>query len=330
MRIRPAEPQDIPALTALLLRDARKREGLDANLWAVAPDAPARIAASLQTLSAPWTGPIRHHWLVAERGGVVVATTHGANLPAPPIIDLRGGTAGVLLDDCHFTADREASGALLAATERALVEAGAVILVAASPAGWASRTAFLEAAGYEPTTLYLAKTGLGSDAPMEKVRKAADGDLDGIVRLSARHRAELQIANPIFWAIDADADAGFAAWMRVSLGLPDRSIFVFGPPDAIQGYIIAQPGSPLHLAPAHDAARIGLIDDFYATAFEPAARGARDRDGPGALLGAAENDFRARGIETALAICPVRMTAKADALRGQGYEVANLWMVKPG
>lgn len=330
MRIRPAEPRDIPAITALLLDDAKVRERLDPDLWAIAPDAPTRVSASLETIANPITGPIRHHWMVAERDGIVAAVLHGAILPAPPIIDLQGGTAGVLLDDSHFTDDRDLSGALLAATERALRDDGAVLFVAASPVHWTARTGFLEGAGYEPTTLYMAKAGFAPTHPADDARIATEADIDGIVRLSALHRTQLQKANPVFWNIHREADVRFAGWMKASLAFPDRSMFVSGPPERIDGFIIAQPGSPLHLPAAHDATKVGLIDDFHAIAFEPSVESTEDAGRASALLFAAEGAFHAKGIDVALAICPARMTAKASILREGGYRDANLWMVKAG
>lgn len=326
--IRAAEPRDIPAIMALLLGDARIRQSLMPRLWSIAPDAASRVAASLATVSQPVTGPLRHHWMVAERDGAIVAVAHGVNLPAPPIIELRGGTAGILMDDSHFSDDRALSAALLAATEQALRDAGAMLFVAASPANWTARTNFLEESGYEPTTLYMAKAGLAAHDVTGAVRKADAADIAGIVRLSALHRARLQKANPVFWNIHAEADSRFAAWMRTSLDLPDRSMFVCGPAADITGFIIAQPGSPLHLPPAHDAASVGLIDDFYTMSFEPAGDGAGTSGPSRHLIEAAEDAFHARGIDVALAICPVRMTAKVNALRDAGYETANLWLVK--
>jgi hypothetical protein len=326
IHIRPAETRDIPVITALLLGDAAKRASLAPSLWAVAPDAPARIVASLQTIAEAVTGPLRHHWTVAEQGGVIVAVTHAANVPAPPIIDLQGGTAGILLDDSHLAADGAVSRRLIEETERRLAEAGAVLFVAASPSNWRERTDCFAAIGYEPTTLYMAKTGLNATYPGDVVRLATAADVDGIVHLSALHRARLKVANPVFWAIHAQADARFKAWMAASLTMTDRSIYVSDGPDMPDAFIIAQPASPLHFQPANDITKIGLIDDFYASAFE-GADDAKDA-APKALVAAAEARFHDQGIDTALAICPVRMTAKADLLTECGYKPANLWMVK--
>ena len=265
---------------------------------------------------------------MAERDGVVAAVAHGVNMPPPPIIDLHDGTAGVLLDDSHLPVDHTLSAALLAAVEQAMRDTGAVLFVAASPEGWRERTSFLTKSGYKTTTLYMAKTGLEADRQVGVTRRATPADIPGVVRLSARHRARLQEANPLFWHIHADADARFGAWMSFSLSMSDRSMFVSGVPEAIDGYIIAQPGSPLHLAPAHDATRTGLIDDFYAAAFEPANQGGGLSSVAAGLLSAAEAALHDREIETVLAICPARMPIKEQALRSQGYVTANLWMVK--
>ena len=327
VKTRPAQPADVPAIAALLLEDASVRERLNRQLWAVAPDAAARVLTSLSTIANPVAGSTKHHWVVAERDGVVAAVAHGVNMPPPPIIDLHGGTAGVLLDDSHLPAHHALSAELLAAVEQAMRDAGAVLFVAASPEGWRERTSFLTKSGYETTTLYMTKTGLEADRVVNVARLATPADVSGVVRLSARHRARLQEANPLFWHIHADADARFGAWMSFSLSMSDRSMFVSGVSEAIDGYIIAQPGSPLHLAPAHDATRTGLIDDFYAAAFEPENQGGLSSVAAG-LLSAAEAALHDREIDTVLAICPARMPIKEEALRSQGYVTANLWMVK--
>ena len=326
--IRTADTEDIPAIIALLLDDARERETLNSHLWAVAPDAVARLTASLSTISTASAGPVRHHWLLAEKDGVLAAVAHGVNMPPPPIIDLDGGTAGVLVDDCHFPVDPSVSAPLLAAVERDMAEAGAMLFVAASPAGWEERTAFFAGRGYEATTLYMAKTGLEADEPSGEARPATAADLPGLVGLSAQHRALLRRLNGHFWNTHSEADQRFAVWMTMSLAMPDRSMFVSGPPDAIEGYIIAQPGSPVLLPASVDATRVGLIDDFYAPGFDSDGLGVRRADTAQALLTAAEGAFQGRGMDTVLAICPAGASAKAETLRAAGYATANLWMVK--
>lgn len=320
-RIRPATPSDSAAIVPLLLRDADHRRRLNPALWAVPADARARVLAALRTIGDPVVGPVRHHWLVAEGDAGITGVAHAANLPAPPIYDLRGGTAGIVLDDTVLPADRSRASALIAAAERATEEAGAVLFVAACPADWDERRACFERAGYAATTLYMAKTGLGAHRQEPAVRIATDADLPTVVRLGNAFRAKLKQANPVFWNPRIDADLRFEAWMKTTLTLADRRLFVSDSAGTIDGFLVAQPGSPIHLPAAHDAARIGLIDDFVAAAYT---------DHAGALIDAAEADFHARGRTTALAICPAKMFDKAALLERFGYRTANLWMTKAG
>jgi len=108
--------------------------------------------------------------------------------------------------------------------------------------------------------------------------------------------------------------------MRISLTLADRSAFVSEADGRVDGYIVAQPGSPLHLPPAHDERRIGLIDDFVADPFGHQAA---------MLVDTAEKAFVARGVDTTLAICPADPAEKKAVLSSCGYRATNLWMVKP-
>ena len=308
------------------------REGLSPRFWALGPDARAKIAESLQTISNPMMGSIRHHWMIVEQGGAVLGVMHGINLPTPPIYEARGGEyAGVMLDDSHVPSDPQVADALLRATERLLRDAGAGVFVAASPIGWKTRTDFFRGADYTPTTSYMFKPALSGVQPaLSSVRTATEADLDGIVRLSARHRAGLEIANPDFWRIHPEADTRFAAWMRMSLEFKDRSMFVAGDRGKVDGFVIAQPASPLHLSAAHDSSKLGLIDDFCALAFD-APDEADGRTGePAALLSAAEAAFEMRGLDAALAISPTRMTAKIKLLEEAGYRETNLWMTRRG
>jgi hypothetical protein len=329
LHVRAADPRDADAITALLLKDADYRQSLNSDLWAVARDAEQRVRASLGTIREPVTGPFTHHWIVAEEGGELRGVVHGLNVPPPPLFDLHGGNAGILLDDCYFPSDERVSAALVNAAERALADAGAVLFVAASPAGWVERTGFLQAAGYEHTTFYMARGRIAAaPAAQPRARVATTADIPGIVRLSTLHRAQLKAASPHFWNVHEEANDRFASWMAVTLTLPDRRMFVTGATGEVDGFIVAQPGSPLHLTAAHDLARVGLIDDFHARAFELNWLDGEPSGEPAALLAAAEAELCARGAEVALAICPVLMTRKFELLLAAGYAPANIWMVK--
>lgn len=326
LNVRLATAADKSSIKALLLQDAHIRGKLDKGLWYVPLDADQRIEASLSTIDSPQSGPILHHWIVAEWTGAIVAVTHAVNLPPPPIYDQGGRTAGVILDDSHFGEDSAISSTLLARTEQALLDAGARLTVAASPANWRSRTDFLQSSGYEPTTYFLTKTSLEPTENTEAVRRAIADDIPEIVRISAQHRVQLEIANPQFWRIHPEANARFGAWMAKSVTLTDRAVFVAGSEGRLSGYIIAQPGSPVNLPAPHDISKTGFVDDFWSDGFVSADRVGSGE--PAALLAAAEGHFQKRGIRTALIVSPVRLAAKLNFLKSSGYREANLWLVK--
>jgi hypothetical protein len=211
--------------------------------------------------------------------------------------------------------------------EAALRAAGAFSLIASCPAAGPWR-ALYERQGYEPVTLYMAKSGLADRPAPADVRPAGSEDVPGIVRLSADHRRTLSELNPRFWPVHPDADSRFDGWMRYSLTLKDRDMLVGGPPGAVVGYIIAQPISPLHMPAGHELHGTGVIDDFYDRDFAGVARIADGGGTAADLLVAAESAFARRGVSTALAVCPTAWTSKAALLERAGYRTAKLWMLK--
>ncbi|NNE87870.1 MAG: hypothetical protein HKN27_07315 [Silicimonas sp.] len=105
--------------------------------------------------------PFRQQWLVAEDGGEIIGLTYSILLPVPPINAGVHGAPGLIMEDCTLAPSAPVGTAalLLAATEADLQEAGAKVLAASTSVGctWGDPYA---ARGYEPLTLYLAKTGL--------------------------------------------------------------------------------------------------------------------------------------------------------------------------
>jgi hypothetical protein len=338
--IRPATPQDLPAIVALLIQDAQARRALDPVLWRLAADAPARLGRDVgATLDRP-AAPARALWRVAEHADRIVGVAHALMVEVPPIYDAVAGPPGLLLDDCVTSADAPpgTAEALLVATEAALRTAGAAALIASCPAAGAWRPLY-ERHGYEPVTLYMAKHRLsaGAAAPgaaaAAGVRAASAADVPAIVALSAQHRATLAALNPRFWHIHRDADRRFDAWMRRSLTLPDRDMLVAEAPAAaeaaqVHGYIIAQPCSPLLVPGAHDIAAIGVIDDFYDAGLADVAASSSSASRGAALLAAAEAAFARRAVDSALVVCPAAWSSKIALLEGGGYRTAKLWMLK--
>jgi predicted N-acetyltransferase YhbS len=327
--IRPAMPHDLPAIVSLLTQDAQERRSLDPLLWRLAADVPARVETAVRAALNKSEAPVRELWLVAEHAGRIVGVTHAMTVPVPPIYDGAAGPPGLLLDDC-FTSAEAPSGtadALLVATESALRAAGASGLIASCPAAGPLRPLY-ERHGYEPVTLYMAKHRFSSDALPLRVRPASAEDVPGIVKLSAEHRKTLAKVNPRFWYIHPEADTRFEAWMRRSLTLKDRDMFVAAVAAEVRGYVIAQPISPLLVPAAHEITAIGVIDDFYDGDFATVAAVSNGGSSGEDLLAAAESAFVQRGVDSALVVCPAAWPSKISVLERRGYRTAKLWMLR--
>ncbi|NNE87871.1 MAG: hypothetical protein HKN27_07320 [Silicimonas sp.] len=113
--------------------------------------------------------------------------------------------------------------------------------------------------------------------------------------MSAENRDILYDLNA-FWKPHDEADARFENWMKRSLSLTDRDMFVSD--DTVDGYVISQPATPLHIPPAHD------------------------------LLSAADSALKVRWREACIVVCPAAWTSKIALLEGAGYATAIVWYIK--
>jgi hypothetical protein len=327
--IRAAAAHDVPGIVALLTREAELRAASDPALWHLAADAPMRIERAVGETLKSARGSAREFWLVVESAGQLVGVTHAMLVPVPPIYDPVASSPGLILDDCFIleSAPYGTAEALLGATEAALRSAGASALIASCPAPSPLHTIY-EGQDYEPVTLYLAKHRLSADALPPSVRPATAADVPDIVTLSAGHRQRLAELNPRFWRIHPEADRRFDAWMRRSLTLDDRDMFVSAGPGGVHGYIIAQPSAPLLVPIMNDPAKIGVVDDYYDGDFATVSATTDGHASATNLLAAAEIAFARRGIESALVVCPAAWISKRAVLAHNGYRTAKLWMLK--
>ncbi len=324
--IRPATRSDAPGMLDLLVRDAERRRLLDPALWSVATDARVRIEAAL---AGGLDGSTRELWLIAEVSRQLVGIAHAMQVPVPPIYGVTTGPPGLFLDDCFATEAAPAGTpeALVEATEAALRAAGVSATIASCPSAGPWRTVF-ERRGYEPVTFYMAKHGLEARALPPRVRSAGPEDVPGIVTLSSNHRKTLAKLNPRFWPPHPEADSRFEGWMRYSLTLKDRDMFVADSPGETHGYIIAQPVSPLLIPAAHDIRSIGVIDDYYDHDFADVSAVSNGGVSAAALLSAAETALARRAYAATLVVCPAAWTSKVTLLEREGYRTAKLWMLK--
>jgi len=326
--IRRATLADVPEMADLLLRDAQRRSSLEPALWRFAPDARARIEGNVRAGLGASNTSAQERWHVAEASGHIVGITHAMVVQVPPIYAVPA-PPGLFLDDCFTAADAPAgtAEALLVETEAALRAAGVSGLMASCPAAGPWRPLY-ERHGYEPVTLYMAKHGLSLHASPADVRPALLDDVASIVSLSADHRKTLAALNARFWPTHPEADSRFEAWMRYSLTLTDRDMFVAEAAGEVRGYIIAQPISPLLVPAAHDIGAIGVVDDFYDEDFADVSVASNGGAAARNLLSAAEGAFARRGVATVLAVCPAAWPSKISVLERDGYRCAKLWMLK--
>ncbi len=329
--VRVARPTDIPTMVELLKRDADRRHACNPSLWPLARDAPARIAEALAAALGEAPQPSRQTWLVAESAGRPVGLAHVLHVPVPPIYLGADGPPGLVMPEIALAPDAPGTTlqALADAAERALREEGARILLASQvgdPPCAPQWSAAFEARGYAPLTVYLSRSGLASEPPAGP-RPAGAADLPGIVARSAEHREILETLHP-FWRRHPEADPRFEAWMRRSLALADRDMRVGGAAGALDGYLVAQPASRLHFPPAHDISGIGVIDDFHHRELADPETPADGGGGALALLRAGEAAFAARGVDTAVVVCPAAWRSKLSLLREAGYRTAMVWSIR--
>lgn len=326
--IRTATTEDIPRLVDLLLVDAEERHAIDPILWKMAEDAPAQIKKALTLALTSEQQPFRQIWQVSEHDGAVTGVIHAMLLPVPPIYAGRQGEPGLILPDSAVApgATEGTVDALVAAAERALMDAGAKILLSTHVTGEPWRNVFRDR-GYDPLTLYLSRADLGDAGHSSTVRLATEADIPGIVTRAAENKRILFEIDP-FWERHSDADTRFTTWMTRSLTLKDRDMLVMGPSEDLTGYVIAQPASRLHFPPAHDITGTGVIDDYYHPDLADPTVLANGGEGATALLRAAEAAFADRGVGAAFVVCPAGWRSKIEMLEAAGYETAMVWSIR--
>ncbi len=198
--IRRATLADLPAMTDLLLRDARQRSALEPSVWRVADDARARVEAAVVASLDGSNARLRELWHVAEVAGKLVGVTHAMVVTPPPIYAVPE-PPGLFLDDCCTAPDAPpgTAEALLVATETALRAAGAAGLVASCPMAGPWRGVY-ERHGYEPVTLYMAKSGFDARAVPTGVRPATRGRRAGHRQPERRPSTDAERAEPALLA----------------------------------------------------------------------------------------------------------------------------------
>ena len=184
--------------------------------------------------------------------------------------------------------------------------------------------------GFQPLTLYFAKTGLSEARNFTDVRQAIEEDVPNIVTSSAVNRQILKELHPFFWKPHDEADDRFGSWMKRSLTLSDRDMFVSDSGGKVRGYAISHPATPLHFPSPHDISAVGVIDDYFHEELEKSQ--GLDAGGitAAALLAAAEAARKIRGDASVMVVCPAAWQSKIALLEQSGYRKAITWFIKMG
>ena len=319
---------DLPDMLDLLVEDARQRHTENPVLWAFDGSTRGRIEAILRKSFEDDNPPIKELWLMAKDGRKPVGLTHAIIVPVPPIYDIET-PPGLMLDECFVSEDAQEDtiGELIRATESALRDVGAENFIASCCTGSPWRPV-LEKNGYEAVTLFMSKNGFQEKEIVPPVAVATADDIPGIISRSAEHRNNLFEANPKFWNIHANADEIFEKWMRISLTLTDRTMLVAKDADRVDGYIIAQPVTPVQMPMAHDPHGLGVIDDFYHIDFENRSDIRNGGVEAADLFTAAEGAFARNKVRATLVVCPDNWCSKKQFLESQGYTTAKTWLLK--
>lgn len=329
LSVRTAHLGDLDTVVDIFIADAERRQVMDPLLWKVDSTPREKVYSALKAFMEGENRTFHQGLLLAESGGKVAGIAHTSILPVPPIY--AGGSLGppgLILEDCYVTDEAPAGAyqALIEAAEADLVRAGAETLLGQSAAGRVLEREY-EKRGYEPLTLYLARTDLRQARNSPAIRPATERDIDDIVASSAQHRHILNDLNA-FWKPSSDANARFATWMRKCLTLADHDMFVSESDGDFHGYAISQPATHMHIPIPHDVSAVGKIDDYYhVDTADPAMLPDNARGGT-ALLRAAEAALAARGNEAAFVVCPAAWTSKIELLEAAGYRKAITWFKK--
>lgn len=326
---RAATLDDIGPIAELLLNDARARAVVDPVLWKLHPDPLEKILHTMREAVTTENPPFRQQWLVAETDNGIVGVTHSILLPIPPIYAGELGPPGLIMEDSFIAVEAppETRAALFNATQADLIAAGARLLLASSVANGNWEGEYVRQ-GFSPVTLYLAKSGLRAMRDFADVRPATNSDVANIVTTSAKNRQILANLHPIFWKPHPEADTRFEGWMKHSLTLTDRDMFVAATEGMFRGYAISQPATWLHFPSAHDISSTGVIDDYFHNEIETAEIASSRTDSAQALLEAAEAALQGRGNESVLVVCPAAWRTKIDLLEAAGYHHAITWFIK--
>lgn len=155
-----------------------------------------------------------------------------------------------------------------------------------------------------------------------QIREATEADLPAILALAEAKRAEYATYSPVFWRVAEGAVEGQGHFFTKQRLQNEQSINLVAEDEGvIQGFIMAL----VHMAPpVYDpGGPVCTIDDF--TVASPDLWPTVGR----ALLEAATERVRARGVVLVITVCGYLDQPKRAMLQAEDATIASEWYVKP-
>ena len=160
-----------------------------------------------------------------------------------------------------------------------------------------------------------------NDAEDGVIRLAAPADVPAMVALAERKRIEQAQEQPVFWCKAADSAAKHTSYVQNLLQRDGVFAFMHDAAGSLDGFVI---GVRLEAPPVCDpGGPTCLIDDF--TVADPALWQSVGR----ALLEAAREQARQRGMVCMQVICGHYDAPKRAMLTAAGFPVVSEWWVHP-
>ena len=246
---------------------------------------------------------------VKKEAGIPNAFTlsHGTNtlrailVHAPPVYNPGGPVC--------FVEDWSGDDSLLADAEREAAKRGAVVVRVICAHNDISRAKRLTQHGYAVASeWYTAPLPPASSAHTNGIRPLTAADVPRVLELGEMKRREYAAYSPVFWRLSQTPRETFAPYMQSQIEDAQNVALAHEQDGKLDGFVLV----------AH-----GTIDDYAVAAPDlwPTAGAA--------LLQAAGDAARQRGLKNLLVICGHGDTPKRTMLAAQGLTLATDWYVKP-
>lgn len=153
------------------------------------------------------------------------------------------------------------------------------------------------------------------------IRQATANDVEAMVELSERKRAEYAAYSPVFWRKAEGAAEKQRPFFQAQIEREHNIVLVSEEAGRVNGFLI---GSVITAPPVYDpGGRVCMVDDFTV------ADAARWPTVGAALLTEVTAQAKARGAVLTVVVCGQQDAPKRQMLQAGGSAVASEWYVAP-